>query len=142
MQKQKLTWLWVAAILQLLTALVHSMSFFAKDVPANETEKQLHELIMTYKKDLGLGFAPTFHDFLMALSAGFALLYLLGGLLGIYFIRKKMSTDLLKGYLNISILVYGINFIVTAYFTFIFPIAFTGLVLIALVLARFTLKAK
>jgi len=70
MQKQKLTWLWVAAILQLLTALVHSMSFFAKDVPANETEKQLHELIMTYKKDLGLGFAPTFHDFLMALSAG------------------------------------------------------------------------
>ena len=80
--------------------------------------------------------------FLLALSAGFALLYLLGGLLGIYFIRKKMSTDLLKGYLNISILVYGINFIVTAYFTFIFPIAFTGLVLIALVLARFTLKAK
>ena len=79
---------------------------------------------------------------LKALSAGFALLYLFGGLLGIYFIRKKMSTDLLKGYLNISILVYGINFIVTAYFTFIFPIAFTGLVLIALVLARFTLKAK
>jgi hypothetical protein len=142
MQKQKLTWLWIAAILQLLTALVHSMSFFAKDVPANDTEKQLHELIMTYKKDLGLGFAPTFHDFLMALSAGFALLYLFGGLLGIYVIRKKSSPDFLKGFLNISILVYGINFIVAAYFTFIIPISFTCLVFIAVLIARFTLKAK
>ena len=142
MQKQKLTWLWVAAILQLLTALFHSMTLFAKEVPTNDTEKQLHELIMTYKKDLGLGFAPTFRDFILALSTSFALLYLLGGLLSIYFMRKKLSTDLLKGFLNISILVYGINFIVTAYFTFIFPIAFTGLVLIALLLARFTLKTK
>lgn len=141
MQK-KLTWLWIAAIVQILTALVHSSSFFVKDIPANDTEKQLHELIMTYKKDLGLGFAPTFHDFFLALSAGFALLYLLGGLLGIYFIQKKLNPDLLKGFLNISILVYGINFIVAACFTFIFPIAFTGLVLITLLIARFTLKAN
>ena len=47
MQKGKQTWLWVTAIFQLLTALVHSMSFFVKEVPANDTEKQLHELITT-----------------------------------------------------------------------------------------------
>ena len=142
MPMRKQTWLWTAAILQLLTAAVHSLSFFAKEVPDNDTEKQLHELITTYKKDLGFGFAPTFHDFFLALSASFALLYLFGGLLSIYFIRKKISIDLLKGFLNISIIVYAINFITTACFTFIFPIVFTGLVFIALLPARFTLKAK
>jgi hypothetical protein len=142
MRKTKQTWLWIAGILQLLTAIIHSTSFFVKNVPVNDTEKQLHELITTYKKDLGAGFAPTFYDFFIALSACFALLYLFGGLLSIFFIRKAPGVDLLIGFLNISLLVFGINFIVTAYFTFIFPIVFTGLCLVALLAARVTLKPK
>jgi hypothetical protein len=142
MGKRKQTWLWIAGILQLLTAIVHSLNFFVKNVPANDTERQLHELITTYKKDLGAGFAPTFYDFFIALSACFALLYFFGGWLSIFFIRKRLSVDLLKGFLNITLLVFGINFIVTAYFTFIFPIVFTGLVFIALLATRFTLTPK
>ena len=91
---------------------------------------------------MGIGFAPTFHDFFIALSACFVLLYFFGGLLSIFFIRKKVNADLLKGFLNISILIFGINFIVTSYFTFIFPIVFTGLVFIALLLTRITLQSK
>jgi hypothetical protein len=131
-------WLKTAAVLQILTALVHATSFFIKDEPQNETEKQLNELFTTYHKDLGAGFHPTFSDLFISVSAGFGLLYLLGGLLN-WYLLKRVNPEIMKGVLNINILVFGICFGVAAVFTFIMPIVFTGLVFLALLITRLSM---
>ena len=46
-------WLWGLVTFQLLTALFHSISFFVKPEPANDTEKQLQDLLDNYKKIWG-----------------------------------------------------------------------------------------
>jgi hypothetical protein len=128
-------WIKIAGTLQILTALVHSMSFFVKEKPSNETEKQLHDLFITYQKDLGAGFHPTFSDIFISLSAGFALLYFFGGLLNWYLV-KRINPEIMKGVLNIQILAFGICFGVAAIYTFIMPIIFTGAVFLTLLVAR------
>jgi len=45
-------WIWGTIIAQLLTAIFHSISFFVKEKPRNETEKQLMELTKNYKINL------------------------------------------------------------------------------------------
>lgn len=42
-----LFWIRITAILQLITAGIHSLSFFRNPVPANETERELFELMKT-----------------------------------------------------------------------------------------------
>jgi len=55
-------WIWGAIITQLLTAVFHSLSFFMKPEPQNETEKELLDLTSNYKPDSGMGFHPSFAD--------------------------------------------------------------------------------
>ena len=57
MLKRYSFWLWVAVIVQLLTAGLHSVSLFASPPPLNDTERQLYDLMSTYRKDFGAGFA-------------------------------------------------------------------------------------
>ena len=131
-------WMYTTVALQLLTAAFHSLSFIMKEEPTNDTEKQLHELITTYSKDLGAGFHPTMMDIFLSLSACFALLYLFGGLSNWFLMKKKTGSNIMKGILNISLIVFGICFVVMAFFTFLPPIACTGLVFIALIATRLT----
>lgn len=136
LRNQKL-WIRITAVLQILTAAAHSMSFFSSPQAENETEKQLIALLTTYRRDLGGGFAPTFYELFTALSACFALLYLFGGLLLFYLVKRNTDTGTLKGVLNISLLIYGICFAVMAVLTFPPPIVLTGLVFVSLVVSRF-----
>ncbi len=131
-------WLKVAALFQLLTSALHSLSFVMKPEPTSETEKQLLDLMNTYKMDGGLGFSPTFQDLFTSMSASFTLLYLFGALLNWFLLRKQASEDILEGVLNIQVLIFGILFVVCAFFTFLPPIVCTGLVFLSLLLASRT----
>jgi hypothetical protein len=133
-------WLWMTASLQLLTAAFHSLSFFVEDKPANDTEKQLHELLTTYKKDLGAGFSPTMMDLFIALSVCFILVCVLGGVLNIYLWRKKIPMPVMKGVMGINTIIFGAGFIVMLFFTFLIPIVCMGLVFISSLSAWFTAK--
>ena len=73
-------WLSAAVIFMLLTAAFHAISLFVKLEPANETERQLIELVTTYRMDAGAGFHPSFGNLMTALSSCFSFLCLLGGL--------------------------------------------------------------
>lgn len=53
-------WIWGTVIAQLLTAIFHSISFFVKEKPGNETEKQLTDLVKDYKIDMGAGIKRSF----------------------------------------------------------------------------------
>ena len=130
-------WLWLAVVFQLLNAVGHSLSFVVTQVPTNETERQLLELMGNYRLDMGAGFHRTTHQLFTALSACFPLFYLLGGLNNIYCLKKRVDADLLRGLLAIQLIVFGIGFGVMVVFAFLPPILLTGLVFVCLAAAFF-----
>ncbi len=131
-------WLWAAAITQLVTALIHATSFFVKPEPANDTERQIFGLVDTYKFDLGGGFHRALGDLMTGLSMSFTLLFLFGGLLGLYLLRRKTPDDIMKGVVNIYLIVFGFCFAWMAVFTFLPPIVLSSIVFLLLVVARFS----
>lgn len=126
------TWLKITAVLQILTAMAHSISFFVTPVAANETEQQLLNLMHNYLMDMGAGFQRTMSEVTTALSASFAILYLFAGVLNIYLVRKKISMEILKGLLSINLLFFGVAFAIMVRYTFLPPITLTGLVFVLL----------
>lgn len=130
-------WLKVAAIFQVLTAAIHSLSFLAKPHPGNETEEQLFHLMYMYKRDMGAGFQPTTADLFKALSACFALVYLLGGLVNLYLLYKKADTSLIKGITVIQLIIFGTGFVLMLTLTFLPPVILTALVFMFLLPAFF-----
>lgn len=140
MLKRYTFWLWIAVGFILLNAVVHSISLFVRPVPSNEVERQLFELMNTYKFDLGAGFHRTFRDLFTALSSCFSLLCLLSGLTNAYLLKKKVHADILKGIVSINLLVFGICFVMMLVFTFLLPIVLTGLIVLFLMLALITIR--
>jgi len=130
-------WLWLAVVFQLLNAAGHSLSFFVTQVPTNDTERQLLDLMANYRLDMGAGFHRTTHQLFTALSACFPLFYLLGALNNIYCLKKKVDVGLLRGLLAIQLIVFGIAFGVVVVFAFLPPILLTGLVFVFLAAAFF-----
>ena len=132
-------WLWLAVVFQLLNALGHSLSFLITQVPANETERQLLELMGTYRLDMGAGFRRTTHQLFTAVSACFSLFYLLGGLNNIYCLKTRVDARVLRALLAIQVIVFGIAFGVIVVFAFPPPIVLSGLVFLSLAAAFFSI---
>ncbi len=134
-------WLKIAAILQLLTGLIHAASLFMPPISANDTEKQMMDLMQNYHMELG-GMHPTMWNLMIALSSCYSLLCLFGGSLNWYLVRKNLQMDIMKGVLNINLIIFGICFTMMAVFTFWPPIILTGKIIAALVLARLTINSS
>ena len=131
-------WLWFTIVVQLLTAAFHSLSFVTGPQPENETERQMLEL-MSIKNDMGVGFNPSMLDLFYALSSCFTFLYLFGGLINLFVLRKKAEPEFVKGFVNINLLVFVPCFVVMLFLTFLPPVVLTALVSLALILTRLTL---
>lgn len=97
MLKRYTFWLWTALVVMFLTAMVHSISLFVAPAPQNEVERQLFELMRTYRLDLGPIIHPTMANLFTALSSCFSLLCLLDGLTNAYLLRKKAGLEIMKG---------------------------------------------
>ena len=121
-----------------MTGLIHSLSFLSEPNASNETEQQLLNLMTTYKRDLGLGFAPTTTELFNALSSCFTLAYVLGGVVLLYLHIKTNDIKLIKGVLGIYVIAFGVSFLIMALLTFLPPIVLTGLTWAALVGAYFS----
>jgi metal-dependent HD superfamily phosphatase/phosphodiesterase len=130
-------WVWLAVVFQLLNAAGHSLSFFITQVPTNETERQLLELMGNYQLDMGAGFHRTTHQLFTALSACFPLFYLLGALNNIYCLKTRVEPRVLRALLAIQVIVFGIAFGVIVVFAFLPPITLSGLVFLSLSVAFF-----
>lgn len=130
MSKKFSFWIWGTIVIQLLTSAFHSLSFFAKQEPTNETEKQLINITGSYKADLGMGFHRTFAELFTAVSLCFTLICLFGGILNWYLKRKNIAADLWKGILLIQMIIFGAMFAAMLAFAFFPPIVCTGLIFI------------
>ena len=133
-------WLKTAAVFQLITAFVHLLSFFFRPPPNNDTERQLFDLIQSYKFDFGAGFHRSMGDLTTGLSICFCLVCLLGGLMNLHLLRKKVESDVMRGVININLLVFGMCFAGMLIFTFLPPIVLTGLIFVSLIMARITIS--
>ncbi len=140
MTKRFSIWIWAAIIMQLLTAAFHSMSFFVKPVPQNDTEKQLLDLVSNYKPDAGMGFHPSFSELFTGLSISFTLICLFGAALNWYLKKKQLPADTWKGLLLIEALVYGALFLAMLFFTFFPPVICTGMIFVFVLGAYFSAK--
>ena len=138
MLKRYTFWLWIAIAMLLLNTIIHSITLFIQPAPQNEIERQLVHLMTTYHNDFGAGFHPTPQNLFTALSSCFSLLCLLGALMNAYLVKKRVSTEIMRGVLAIDLLVFGICFVMVAVFTFLFPIIMVGLIVVFLALAFFT----
>jgi hypothetical protein len=137
--KKYSAWLKTAAIIQFITAIIHAATLFVSSTPNNETEAKLFSLMDTYKFDFGAGFHRTMNDLTLALSSCFCLVCLLGGLLSWYLIQKKLDATIMKGVVNINLLVFGICLVIVSIFAFWLPIIQVGLIVLFLILARLSI---
>jgi hypothetical protein len=131
-------WLWFTLVIQLLTAGVHALSLVIGPQPTNDTDKQMLEL-MAIKNGMGAGFNPSMMDFFLALSSCFTFLYLFGGLINLYVIRRNAEPEFVKGLINISLLIFVPCFGVMLFLTFLPPVILTALVAIGLIATRLTI---
>ena len=131
-------WLWIAVVVMLLNATIHSLTLFISPAPENPTEQQLMQLMQTYRPNLGPFFHPTTGNLVTALSSCFSLLCLLGALTNAYLLKKKADAGLMKGFVGINLLVFGICFGVMLVFTFLPPIILSGLIALFLLIAFIT----
>lgn len=123
-------WIIATYISQLLTASIHSLSFFKSPDPANDTEKQMFDLMINYKRDLGAGFMPSTMDIFTALSACMTLLCLLSGLTLWWLCRQNIGKKEMKGIMAINTFIFGIGFAVMLMLTFLPPIVCIGVIFI------------
>lgn len=135
MLKRYTFWLTAAVLFMFLTAGLHSISFFVTPDIRNDTQRQLHELLHTYREDMGTGFHRTFFDLFTALSACYPLLLVLGGATLGYLLMKHVEPDLMRGVIAIHLAVFLVCLIVMIFFTFLPPIVMTGLIVLNLALA-------
>lgn len=142
MKKRFTGFLYTTAVLQVLTACIHSLSFVAEQKPSDETEAQLLQLMSTYEMDAGAGFNPTMHDLFTAMSACFALLCLLAGLINLYLVRKCKDPGVIKVLLGISSFISVVCFIIMLVFTFLPPIILTGLIAVCSLLAYISIETN
>jgi NO-binding membrane sensor protein with MHYT domain len=129
-----------AAIVQLLTAVFHSLSFFVKPEAKNDTEKQLIELSTHYHPDAGMGFHPSLRELFTGLSICFTLICLFAALLNLFFKKKNLAVPLWRGFLLIQTVIFAMLFTAMAVFTFLPPIVCTGLIFILCLGAYLTAK--
>ena len=141
MLKNYRTWLWAAVVLQLVTAAIHSISLFISPEPKNETERQLFEMMSTFRLDLGAGFRPTFGNLVTALSSCFSFLCLFGAMVNGYLLWKRPDAGLMRGVVRINLVVFAPLFVVMAVFTFLPPIVLTGLIFVTLLAAFLTMRS-
>lgn len=130
----------LSAILQLITAAFHALSFFSESLADNDTEKTLFDLMKNYQRDLGMGFKQSTDDLFLSMSICFTLLCLFAGLVNLFLLKKTEDKILLGGLLNINILIFGSLFFAMAFLTFLPPIICTALIFLGLIAAKFYLN--
>jgi len=128
MKRNQKAWIITMLVFQLLTAAIHSISFFIRPTAANETEKQFLDLLNNYRTDMGAGFDPSMSELFLAFSISFTLLFIFGGLINIVLLKNNAGANLIKGLVGIQTLIFGACFAATAALTFLLPIICTGLI--------------
>ena len=116
----------------LFLGLVHSISLFNKQVPANDTERQLLNLMTDYRFDV-MGSSRSMHDFLRGFSISFMLAALGFGVLDLLLFGERPA--LLKRLALVNAIWLASMTVVSRHYFFIVPTSCLGATLLVFVLA-------
>lgn len=125
-------------IFLLLLGAVHTVSLFVKQSAANDTEKQLLDLMTNYKFNL-LGSMRSMWDLLQGFSAAFAIWAFGLGALDLALSNERPA--LLKRLALLNILWFAALLAISLHYFFIVPIAFLSVALLIFLAAWFKLPA-
>lgn len=127
------------AVLLLLLGLAHSLSLFEKPVPANETERQLLDLMSNYRFNL-MGSMRSMDNLLRGFSISFMIGMLGLGALDLVLARERAGLLKLVALVNI-IWLAAMTAVALRYF-FVFPITCLAVALLIFALAWLKLPAS
>ncbi|HUC53994.1 MAG TPA: hypothetical protein VMR90_08095 [Candidatus Cybelea sp.] len=127
------------AVALLIVGLVHSLSLIRELAPANDTEKQLLQLMSSYKFDL-LGSMRSMGDLLRGFSISFMTAALGFGIFDLVLTRERAS--LLRRAALVNIIWLAAMTAVSLYYFFIVPTSFLAVTLLLFILAWFKLPAE
>lgn len=120
------------AVTLLIMGLVHSLSFFAKQVPTNETERQLLDLMANYRFNL-MGSMRSMNNLLRGFSISFMLAALVMGAVDLVLCRERAA--LLKRVALVNAIWLATMTAVSLRYFFVIPISFFVVALLIFVLA-------
>jgi hypothetical protein len=129
----------IGAVVLLLLALVHSLSLFGKPAPANDTERQLLDLMSNYKFNV-MGSMRSMDNFLRGFSISFMLGVLALGAIDLALCRERAG--LLKRVALINTLWLAAMIAVSLRYFFIFPTSFLATALLIFAAAWLTLPGE
>ncbi len=126
------------AVLLVLMGLVHALSLLGKPMPANDTEKQLQDLVTNYKFNV-MGSMRSTDDFLR----GFSISFMLGvfGLGALDFLLARERAGLLKHVALINAIWLAAMTAVSLRYFFAVPTSFLSATLLIFALAWLKLPA-
>jgi hypothetical protein len=127
------------ALALLIVGLVHSLSLFAKQVPANDTERQLLTLMANYQFNV-MGTMRSMGNFLRGFSISFMLAAFAMGAVDLVVCRER--TSLLKRVALINTIWLAAMTAVSLRYFFVVPTSFLAVTLILFALAWLKLPAE
>jgi len=127
------------ALLLLLTGLVHSLSLLAKPVPANDTERQLLNLMANYKFNL-LGSLRSQDDLMRGFSVAFMLALLGFGIFDLLLSGERAG--LLKRAALVNTIWLAAMTSVSLHYFFVAPTSFLAAALLTFALAWLKLPGE
>ena len=127
------------AVVLVLVGLVHSLSLFEKPVPANDTERQLLDLMANYKFNL-MGSARSMADLMRGFSVSFMVAALGLGVLDLLLSRERPG--LLKRVALINAIWLAAMTAVSLHYFFVVPTSFLAAALLIFALAWLKLPAE
>ena len=127
------------AVVLVLVGLVHALSLFEKPVPANDTERQLLDLMANYKFNL-LGSARSMADLMRGFSVSFMVAALGLGVLDLLLSRERPG--LLKRVALINAIWLAAMTAVSLHYFFVVPTSFLAAALLIFALAWLKLPAE
>jgi hypothetical protein len=126
------------AVMLIVIAAVHSISLFQKPMVRNDSEKQLMELMTTYRFTV-MGSVRTMNDFLRGFSISFALASLGFGVLDCTLRRERAA--LLKRVALVNVIWLAVMTGVSWHYFFAAPTSFLAATMLIFVLAWVKLPA-
>ena len=127
------------AVVLVLIGLVHSLSLFEKPVPANDTERQLLDLMANYKFNL-MGSARSMADLMRGFSVSFMVAALGLGVLDLLLSRERPG--LLKRVALINTIWLAAMTAVSLHYFFVVPTSFLAAAWLIFALAWLKLPAE
>jgi hypothetical protein len=126
------------ALWLLILGAVHSTSLFMKQVPANDTERQILDLMTSYRFNL-MGSLRSMSDLMRGFSVAFMLAPLALGVLDLMLSRERAG--LLKGVALVQIIWLAAMIVVALRYFFAVPLSFLVVALLIFALAWLKLPA-